>query len=363
MLKLYFGDYFLFLPIILIFSSFWSFFLKNNFASVRINPNSFDILKNSKFLKKVHYIFFINWNFINFLFFFLFFIFLKFDCNIFWFSHLKINNFLLLIINVIVFFSLFLIFIIKFFKNSNLNYNIDYFSSIFNLIIFIPLMFLSNTLYTFLFVLELNSLLILYKFSVSRNWFYKNNFFNKNVNTFDRFLPKSYLNMIFFQYWANFFSSMLLMFSIFNVIFLFGSSEWFFLNFINNSNIYNRYLFKSTYLIFLWLPFFIGLFLKIGFTPLHLFKIEVYKGIPFISIFFYTTLYFFSFFLFFILLIFYNINTFKIYWNLFFIIFIILGLLYSMILLFDVNLIKSFFAYSTVVNVLTFIIIAYINLN
>ena len=43
--------------------------------------------------------------------------------------------------------------------------------------------------------------------------------------------------------------------------------------------------------------------------------------------------------------------------------FIISGLFYSVILLFDVNLIKSFFAYSTVVNVLTFMVILYMSIN
>ena len=179
MLSLYFFDYYLILPNLLIFSAFWSFFLKNNFFSVRVNPASNDILKNSKFLKKVHYIFFLNWNFINYFFFFVFIFLFKSDYTVFWFNHLRVNNFILNLLVIIIFLSLLLNFFVKFLKNSNINYNVDYFSSIFNLIIFIPIMFLSNTLYTFLFVLELNSLLILYKFSVSRSWFPKNNYFNK----------------------------------------------------------------------------------------------------------------------------------------------------------------------------------------
>lgn len=83
-----------------------------------------------------------------------------------------------------------------------------------------------------------------------------------------------------------------------------------FLNFINLNLIY---LNNFNFYLFLWVPFFIGFFLKIGLTPLHLFKIEVYKGIPFISIFFYTTYYFLSFFLFFILIVFYYINSFKLF--------------------------------------------------
>ena len=363
MLNLFFIDYFIIMPFFIFFSFFWVFFLRNNFFSVRINPKSTDILKNSKFLKKIHYNFLMNWVYTNFIPFILFFFVVKLDFNVFWFNHLKINNLNLNLIFIIILIIFFLFNLIRFLKNSNLNYNIDYFSSLINLSIFIPLIFLSNNMYTFLFLLELNSLLILYKFTVSRTWFDKNNYFNKNKNTFDRLLPKSYLNMIFFQYWANFFSSMMIMFSIFNIIYIFGSSEWCLLNFINYLSFNRIYFFKNYYFILLWIPFFIGLFFKIGFTPLHLFKIEVYKGIPFISIFFYTTFYFLSFFLFFILIIFYYLNSFKFYWNLLLFIFIIVGLFYAITLLFDVNLIKAFFAYSTIVNVLTFIITLYLSIN
>lgn len=223
-----------------------------------------------------------------------------------------------------------------------------------------PFIFTSNTMYTFIFVLELISILILYKFSVSRNWFEKNFFFNKNFNSFDRNTPKAYLNMMFFQYWANFFSSMFLMFSIFSITFFFGSSEWFFISFLNKS-LFNNFYFNNFYFIlFIWIPFFFGFFLKIGFTPIHFFKIEVYKGVPFLSIFFYTTFYFLSFFLYFIILIYYNINSFKIYWNTIFFIFLISGLFYTISLMFDVNMLKVFFAYSTIVNVLTFLLIIYL---
>ena len=47
---------------------------------------------------------------------------------------------------------------------------------------------------------------------------------------------------------------------------------------------------------FLGLVFIISVFFKLGVTPFHLFKVEVYKGIPLLSIFFYTTYYFIVFF-------------------------------------------------------------------
>ena len=58
------------------------------------------------------------------------------------------------------------------------------FFSIIMLNTFIPIIYLSNTLYTFIFVLELLSITILYKFSVSRNWFENSNFLNKNKKYF-----------------------------------------------------------------------------------------------------------------------------------------------------------------------------------
>jgi len=94
--------------------------------------------------------------------------------------------------------SLFVLLCIKNVNNSNINYSIDYFFSIFCLIVFIPLMFFSNTLYTFIFILEVNSLLILYKFAVSK-FIFKDSF-KKSSNYLTRRLPFYYLNMLFFQY-------------------------------------------------------------------------------------------------------------------------------------------------------------------
>lgn len=56
---------------------------------------------------------------------------------------------------------------------------------------------------------------------------------------------------------------------------------------------------KEFFLIFI--PLFFGVIIKLGMTPIHLYKIEVYKGLPFLSIFLYTTYYFLVYFIFFYL--------------------------------------------------------------
>jgi NADH:ubiquinone oxidoreductase subunit 2 (subunit N) len=100
---------------------------------------------------------------------------------------------------------------------------------------------------------------------------------------------------------------------------------------------------------------FFGLFFKIGISPIHLFKIEIYKGIPFISIFFYTTFYFTAYFIFFSILMYQHINSFKSFFILPVTLFVILGIIYVISLLFDTNFTKAFFAYSTIANSLSFI--------
>jgi phosphatidylserine synthase len=122
----------------------------------------------------------------------------KVDFSTYWFTHLKLNTFLLNFVFIILLVNLIMLGMIKFYKNKNINFNIDYFFALFNLCVFIPSIFLSNTMYTFVFLLEINSILILYKFSVSKYFF--NSPKNTEKNKFAKNTPKYYVNMMFFQY-------------------------------------------------------------------------------------------------------------------------------------------------------------------
>lgn len=350
-----FANIFYILPFFLAFFISWFFFIKNNFLYIRLNPSSNDTVTHSLFLKKFNFKVFLNFNQLIIFYLFICIFFIKGSSNLLWWNHLYLNNFNLYIILMVVFVSLFLFYSIKSISNNNNVNNSDYYFSLINLCIFIPIMFLSNSFYNFLFVLEVVSMLIFYKFSVSKFWFKNiNDAFNKK-NLLDRFFSRSYSNVLFYQYWVNFFSTTVMLISLINLIFLYGSSDWMFLNFLNliNSNV-SYFNIKEFNLIF-WIPLFLGFFLKIGVSPLHLFKIEIYKGIPFISIYFYTTYYFFSYFLFFSTLIYFYLNTFKVFWWLFIIIFFIISMIYIVSLLFDVNFTKAFFAYSTIANSLSYL--------
>ena len=134
---------------------------------------------------------------------------------------------------------------------------------------------------------------------------------------------------------------------------LFGSSDWFLLQFFNK--IEQNHEIKNNLVRFLVILFIVSVFLKLGITPFHLFKIEVYKGIPYLSIFFYTTYYFIVFFLFFLsflsdFLLFFT-PQFYFYFN----VSMLIGTIYILTLLFDINFIKVFFTYSTIINSVGFL--------
>lgn len=355
MLNLSFFNLFYILPFFLAFSIIWFFFLKNNFLYVRLNPQSNDVLKNSFFLKKFDFKIFLNFNKLILILLVLSVFLLRGVSQLFWWNHLYISNFNLYLVIFMLLTSLFIFTSVKNILNSTNVNNNDYYFSLVNISVIIPLLFFSNSFYNFLFVLEVTSILIFYKFAVSKFWF-KNisDSFNKR-NILERFFSRSYSNVLFYQYWVNFFSTTIMLMSLINLIYLYGSSDWIFLNFVSSINLNINYFNIKEFNMIYWLPLFIGFFLKIGISPLHLFKIEVYKGIPFLSIYFYTTYYFFSYFLFFCLIVYYYLNSFKIFWWLFIVVFFIIGMVYIISLLFDTNFTKAFFAYSTIANSLSFL--------
>ena len=104
--------------------------------------------------------------------------------------------------------------------------------------------------------------------------------------------------MVFFQYWVTFFSTIFIVYFYINIFFLFGTSDLFLVQLLSNVGDQSTDLNISIrVLVFI---FIFSIFFKLGITPFHLFKVEVYKGVPFLSIFFYTTYYFVVFFLFFL---------------------------------------------------------------
>ena len=358
MLTLSFFEYSFIFPFLVSYNFIWYIFYKFNFYSVRKKQLTNNKLNKTNIIKKLNFSifakiglilsFYIILNIFNF----------KNYSNVFWWNHFFLSNFNNTIILVFFLLNSFFFLYVLFLSYYPLSYPNDYFFSILNLTLTLPLIFLSNNFFFFFFLLETISLLIFYKFVSTKIWYKKNTqqFENSNTNL-QKILPKQYLNVLFFQFWATFFSTVFLIFFIMFALSLFGSTEWVYLNlliYLELSTFYfnNNHLFSILGFLLL-----MGIFLKIGFTPFHLFKIEVYKGIPMLSIFFYTTYYFLIFFIFFSLLISNYLGSFFPFMWVFFSLILILGILYSISLLFDLNFLKAFFAYSTIINTLFFMLI------
>ena len=352
-----FNNFYFLLPFIYFFFLIWSFFFKIN-KTQKIKSFKKDIYFHINILKKQHFKIFINLNFFILLNLFILFFFLRGENMTFWWNHLLLQNFNLYLIFILFFINLCLLFIINSISFNKINYSNDYFFALLNLTVLLPLIFLSNNIFSFIFILELNTSIIFYKLVVSKLW-YTSNEKDKKLN---KIQSKSYINLIFYQFWITFFSTIMIFFFYINVNFLFGTTDWSIVNFIvfleNNINYFN----KKILLVFLSLIFLFSLFFKIGVAPFHLFKIEIYKSIPYLSILFYTT-YYISTFLFFLLYLLSNlyVSLFVYIWFIFSFL-LIIGSIYIVSLLFDVNFIKAFFAYSTIINTTNFIIIIISNL-
>lgn len=337
---------------------FWFFFIKNNFFFIRLKPYFFDKLKQHSTIKKLNFRLFTRFSYVCFWFFFIN-LFLIRGCEmLFFWNHFSATNYNLFLVYYIFLVNLIVFTILLVYTKSPINLSIEYIFALANINVLVLLLFFVNNLFTLIFILELISISVFYKFTVSKFWNTKlNESFNNKLRTkFIKILPNYFLNMLFFQYWSTFFSSVLVLYALILLTLRYGTTDWFFLNFffkLNNTIFY----FEKNEFVFIIIPLFFGIIIKLGITPVHLYKIEVYKGLPFISIFFYTTYYFLVYFIFFYnFLNLYFFSYSGIIW-LFFFFLLMSGLLYFFSILFDGLLIKSFFAFSTIINSLNFLLI------
>lgn len=272
--------------------------------------------------------------------------------NVVFFNHFNINNFTISLLSLFLLMSFILFVLVKtVIIKTNLVKSIDYLFSINNLLILLPYLFFVNNIFTFLFFLELISTILLYKLVSSKIWF-KNYF---KVSTLKNSIPQNYINMVFFQYWVTFFSTIFIVYFYINMFYLFGTGDWFVIQYLNTCELKN--FTNHIFLNILLCIFILSIFFKLGVTPFHLFKIEVYKGVPLLSIFFYTTYYFIIFFVFLIYILSDFLISFSIQYYSIISILLLISSIYVVVLLFDVNFLKAFFTYSTVINTIGFLII------
>jgi hypothetical protein len=348
------------LPIFIFFSvmSYLSIFLSINVKSSRVTKSTKTALMHSKLNRTISNTLMIRHS-ILFIILTIFFLYsFKGHSTLVWFNHLNYTN-----LNFIIYylFSIIMLIVLSCLNNRShfiKNIQQEYVLSISFLNLFLPTIFFSTNLLTFFFIIELVSCLILMQFIVGKDLDVfssnkKTGYFNYRSNL----KSHSYINVIFFQYWTSFFSSVLLVFSFLSYIHIFGTTEWVVMNFLMNYDLSNFSFNQNIKIIFTSIIFLISVFLKLGLAPVHFYKIEIYKGLPFVTILLYTIYFFFIFFLFFgMILVNYLSSAFIVWYNVG-LLFLLIGVLVSVFLLFDISSIRAFFSYSTIVNSISFFIL------
>jgi len=274
----------------------------------------------------------------------------------FWWNHFFISNFAVYVIwysSIVQFLS------ILFLKNLLIfsqKIGIDWAFIVVNLWLFVPFLFLANSIFTLFFILEVINILIFYMLVNAQCLelpLTHSGYVNKN-----KIYPKLYLKALFLQYWISFFSSTLFMFVIIYFMYIYGSTEWLVLNLIYGTlsefNTYVSHPFHNTLCLLLTLCFIV----KLGTAPFHLYKIELYKFMPLTVILYYTIFFFTVYFTLMCTFVIYygaviGCNWLYIEWLL------VLGGFYLISLLFDNTLVKSFIAYSSILNIVSFLIVLF----
>ena len=346
------------IPYLIYFIGIWSYFIYTTHSDVSIKSLPTDVISNKSVVAKSHYSAYIDYAI------------LCLCCLLittkvgylhersFFFSQLYFSSFSESMNFIVITIVLFLLFITKHLKRENAVINSDFFFCVTNIVLWLSLLWHAKNILALIFLIEVVSFLTFYMFVVSNPCPVKTESLVNSKKQSKSFLPKGYINMIFFNYWATFFSSILLFYSLINMHFIFCSSEIDLVSFLMNSQKKNLDHFSS-YIVMTLLCFLVGFFIKIGMTPIHLFKIEVYKGLPLITLLFYTTFFFFVYMNYFSYLMLSAMIYIKYYLSGIIFFFCFMGMFYVVILMFNINAIKAFFAYSTVINTVLFVSLSF----
>lgn len=119
----------------------------------------------------------------------------------------------------------------------------------------------------------------------------------------------------------------------------------------------------NIYIYTIFFSFVFSFFLKLGAAPVHLFKLDIYKGLPYYTIFLYTVIYLVIYMFYFMQIFLINLNGFYTLASHVIVYFILFGVFFLLVNLFNINCVKSFLAYSGILNILIFILITLSFLN
>ena len=221
-----------------------------------------------------------------------------------------------------------------------------------NSILWLYFLFLSNSLISSFFIIEVLSalLFLLLVSSAFSSLLFYNNLDLNNHHFLSNVLPITFLKSIIFFFWISLIASLnLFMFTLLMYTSLL-SFDWYILE---HTFFYMTLTATSDSILtfgLIWYVLLFSIFTKCGLAPFFFWKPTFFKGLTFNSIFFYICIFYFSIFLFFISFISNNFFfIFNYYFNIFILI-VIVGLFLVIFLLLEAFYIKTFLAVSSILN-------------
>jgi len=269
-----------------------------------------------------------------------------------WFGHVVFSVFQYKVIFFVLFhFALALVvFLSSSFFSSYEIY--DFLLTKFHFLYWIVMLFLLNSLFTLIFVVEVLSTLVFLLIITSS---YSSSFFFKNLslqsfNFFQNQLPYPLLQSILFFFWISLLSSLNLFVFIIFFYKCVATFDWYLVEFI-----FYFFLkvssFKEIFSIgMLWFLMLFCIFLKCGIAPLFIWKPTFFKGLTFSILFFYISFFYFFVFVFFIHFLSSYMNLIFYFFSTVSFIIILTGLVTLLFFLCEAFFLKIFFAVSSLLN-------------
>ena len=276
-----------------------------------------------------------------------------------WFGHLIITSFQLKINYLILSFFILVCFIFfsSIYFSSREVY--DYVITTYSFCYWLVILFMSNSIFATIFVIEVISTLILLLLVTST---FSTTFFYRNLNLsfghiLQQSLPHTHLQSLLYFFWISLISSLNLFLFFLLMYTKTLTLDWFLLEYIFTYYVNVSSSIDIFSLGLYWLIMIFCIFVKCGITPLFFWKPTFFKGIPIYTLFFYIVFFYFFLFLFIIHFLTTYFSEIFYFYTLVSVLFIVLGLIVLLCIVCESYYIKVFMAISSILNSL-FVLLA-----
>ena len=269
-----------------------------------------------------------------------------------WFGHLLLGPFQFKILYLILFvFSSVIIALASTSYFSSREFY-DFMTVLYNFLYWLIIIFMSNTIFTSIFVIEVLSTLIFLLIITST---FSSNFFYRNLNLsfghiFQQSTPHTYLQSLLYFFWISLVSSLNLFLFILLLYTKILTLDWFLIEHVFSFLILTSTIKEIVVVGISWFVLLTCIFLKCGVAPLYIWKPTFFKGLPIHTIYIYICFFYFFLFLFLIQLLTSYFSTVFYFYSYVTTIFVLIGLVTLLFIICDSYYIKAFLAISSILN-------------